>query len=201
MENYKVGILLFNEVEVLDFAGPFEVFAVTTLNWGQEDAYHPFQVSTISENGALVTAKNGLKVTPDYSFADAPVFDVLVIPGGMGTRHEIHNKVLLAWIKQQSEQVKWMTSVCTGAFLLAEIGLLNGKRATTHWASIERMRTQFPQTTIVENVKYVDEGNVITSAGISAGIEMSLHMVGRILGPQAARNTARSMEYDGRYEL
>jgi transcriptional regulator GlxA family with amidase domain len=196
MQAWTVGILLFDGVEVLDFAGPFEVFSVTTLNYGQPDQYQPFQVSTISETGEMVTATNGLKIVPDFSIANAPHFDLIVIPGGMGTRREVDNASLLNWIKERNEQVQWMTSVCTGAFLLAQIGLLDRKRATTHWLSIERMRAQYPEITVLEGVKFVDEDKVVTSAGISAGIHMAFHMVQRLLGKQAALHTAKAMEFD-----
>ncbi|MEK8131611.1 DJ-1/PfpI family protein [Paenibacillus filicis] len=196
MQIWKVGILLFDGVEVLDFAGPFEVFAVTTINRGKAEAYKPFEVSTISETGKLITATNGLKITPDYSLDNAPYFDLLVVPGGMGTRREINNPILLDWISKRNQEVKWMTSVCTGAFLLAKNGLLNDKRATTHWASIERLRNEYPSITVVEHVKFMDEGRIVTSAGISAGIHMAFHMVRRLLGTKAAEETARFMEFD-----
>lgn len=196
MQTWKVGILLFDDVEVLEFAGPFEVFAVTAINRGKENAYNPFEVSTVSETGNLITATNGLKVIPDYSLDTAPYFDLLVIPGGMGTRREIDNQVLLDWINKRNQEVKWMTSVCTGAFMLAKNGLLNGKRATTHWAGIETMRNDYPEVTVVENMKFVDEGEIVTSAGISAGIHMAFHIVRRLLGTETAEETARYMEFD-----
>ncbi|WP_036696874.1 DJ-1/PfpI family protein [Paenibacillus taiwanensis] len=196
MQTWKVGILLFDEVEVLDFAGPFEVFAVTAFNRMQPDHHEPFQVTTISQTGQLITARNGLKVTPDYSLDTAPQYDLLVIPGGKGVRQELHNPILIEWIRNQYESVQWMTSVCTGALLLAKAGLLNGLQATTHWGSIEWLRTDYPEVHVVENVKYVDEDRIVTSAGISAGIHMALHMVSRLLGREVARDTARQMEYD-----
>lgn len=196
MKRWKVGILLFDDVEVLDFAGPFEVFAVTTAKQDEGELYSPFEVTTISEDGQMITARNGLKVQPDYSFGTAPAYDLLVIPGGMGTRRLVHNKVVVAWIAERFAEVQWMTSVCTGAFLLAEADLLEGKRATTHWASIERMRDTYPSVIVEEDVKFVDEDRIVTSAGISAGINMAFHMVSRLLGKEVAKETARTMEYD-----
>ncbi|AZS13766.1 DJ-1/PfpI family protein [Paenibacillus lutimineralis] len=196
MKRWKVGILLFDDVEVLDFAGPFEVFAVTTAKQDDGELYSPFEVTTISEDGQMITARNGLKVQPDYSFGTAPAYDLLVIPGGMGTRGLVHNKVVVAWIAERFAEVQWMTSVCTGAFLLAEADLLEGKRATTHWASIERMRDTYPTVIVEEDVKFVDEDRIVTSAGISAGINMAFHMVSRLLGKEVAMETARTMEYD-----
>lgn len=196
MQTWKVGILLFDDVEVLDFAGPFEVFAVTALNRWQPDHHEPFKVTTISQTGECITARNGLKVTPDYSLDTAPRYDLLVIPGGKGVRLELDNPLLVEWIRNQYESVQWLTSVCTGALLLAQAGLLNGLQATTHWASIERLRTDYPEVNVVEHVKYVDMDRIVTSAGISAGIHMALHMVSRLLGREVARDTAHHMEYD-----
>jgi len=190
---WRVGIFLFDDVEVLDFAGPFEVFSVTEL----EKGHQPFVVETVSEKGNIVIASNGLKVQPDYSFDTIPRFDILIIPGGLGAKErEIHNDNVMKWITDQMKTVQLMTSVCTGALLLAKAGLLNGKMATTHWASIERLENEFPQVEVQREVKFVDEGNVITSGGISAGINMSFHIVKRLLGSEVARETAKIMEYD-----
>jgi len=190
---WRVGILLFDDVEVLDFAGPFEVFSVTEIENGQQ----PFVVKTVSEKGNIVIASNGLKVQPDYSFENIPRFDILIIPGGLGARErEIHNDNVIQWITNQMKMVQLMTSVCTGALLLAKAGLLKGRMATTHWASLERLNNEFPQVEVQREVKFVDEGNIITSAGISAGINMSFHIVKRLLGSEVARNTAKIMEYD-----
>ncbi|MGJ9460644.1 DJ-1/PfpI family protein [Oceanobacillus sp. CF4.6] len=190
---WKAGIFLFDDVEVLDFAGPFEVFSVTALENGDK----PFVVKTISEKGNLIVARNGLKVQPDYSFDNMPRFDILIIPGGLGARErEIHNDNVITWIRNEMKNVQLMTSVCTGALLLAKAGLLKGKMATTHWASLERLETEFPEVTVQREVKFVDEGNIVTSGGISAGINMSFHIVKRILGPEVAQTTAKRMEYD-----
>lgn len=196
--NWKVGILLFDEVELLDFAGPFEVFSVTT----EKNGHKPFDVCTVSQKGIMITARNGLKVQPDYSIDDFPKVDILVVPGGLGAReYEIHNDILINWIKEQMKQVKIMTSVCTGALLLAKAGLLEGKKATTHWASIESFRNEFPHVDVKENIKFVDEGNIVTSGGISAGINMSFHIITRLLGIEIAQRTAKIMEYDINFPL
>ncbi|WP_312117651.1 DJ-1/PfpI family protein [Brevibacillus reuszeri] len=192
-KQWRVGIFLFDDVEVLDFAGPFEVFSVTEL----ENGHQPFLVETVSEKGRIVIACNGLKVQPDYSFDTAPPFDLLIIPGGIGAKErEIHNEHVIKWITNQMESVQLMTSVCTGALLLAKAGLLDDKMATTHWASLDRLEKEFPQVLVQREVKFVDEGNVITSGGISAGINMSFHVVKRLLGSDVARETAKMMEYD-----
>lgn len=190
---WRVGIFLFDDVEVLDFAGPFEVFSVTEI----ENDQQPFVVETVSEKGNLVIATNGLKVQPDYSFDNVPRFDILIIPGGLGARErEMYNDNVINWITNQMKTVQLMTSVCTGALLLAKAGLLYGKMATTHWASLERLKIEFPQVEVQREVKFVDEGNIITSGGISAGINMSFHIVKRLLGSEVAQNTAKIMEYE-----
>ncbi|TKI95405.1 DJ-1/PfpI family protein, partial [Bacillus cereus] len=192
MNKWSVGIFLFNEVEVLDFAGPFEVFSVTEVN--EEKT---FTVYTVSENGEMITARNGLKVQPDYSIENLPPVDILIIPGGLGARkYEIKNEIVIKWIRQQMKEVKLMTSVCTGALLLAKAGLLEGLKATTHWASIEKFKNEFQNVEVIENVKFVDEGHIITSAGISAGINMAFHIVKNLLGMHVAKDTAKRMEYD-----
>ncbi|HDR8065680.1 DJ-1/PfpI family protein [Bacillus thuringiensis] len=192
MNKWSVGIFLFNEVEVLDFAGPFEVFSVTEVNEEK-----PFTVYTVSENGEMITARNGLKVQPDYSIENLPLVDILIIPGGLGAReYEIKNEIVIKWIRQQMKEVKLMTSVCTGALLLAKAGLLEGLKATTHWASIEKFKNEFQNVEVIENVKFVDEGHIITSAGISAGINMAFHIVKNLLGVHVAEDTAKRMEYD-----
>ncbi|MBY7144844.1 DJ-1/PfpI family protein [Virgibacillus sp. NKC19-3] len=192
-KQWRVGIFLFDEVEVLDFAGPFEVFSVTTI----EDGEKPFLVETVSEKGNLINARNGLKVQPDYSFDNMPSFDILIIPGGLGARErEIHNDNVIKWIAAQMPNVEIMTSVCTGALLLAKAGLLKGKKCTTHWASLDRLEREFPEVDVQQDVKFVDAGNIVTSGGISAGINMSFHIVQRLLGSKTAQKTARRMEYD-----
>lgn len=194
MRQWKIGILLFNEVEVLDFAGPFEVLSITTY---PDSNIKPFEIKTIAQTKEIVRARNGLQVLPDYSFTDNPNFDILIIPGGYGAEEiEIHNDVVVSWIKNQMNRVTLMTSVCTGAFLLAKAGLLDGKRATTHWLDIDRLERDFEKVVVERGVKYVDEGSIITSGGISAGINMSFFLIGKLLGEEIARTTAKRMEYD-----
>lgn len=193
-EIYRVGILLFDEVEVLDFAGPFEVFSVTSVP-GQLDK--PFLVQMVSQYGKVIKARHGLMVQPNFSFEDAPDFDILIVPGGYGAEEiEIHNETLIQWIKKQQDKAELIASVCTGAFLLAKAGLLNGKRATTHWMDIDRLEREFLDVKVEKNYKFIDEGSIITSGGISAGINMSFHIIKRLLGEEVAKTTARRMEYD-----
>lgn len=189
-----VGILLFNEVEVLDFAGPFEVFSITA---NREHGKKPFCVHTVAQTKDLIKARNGLKIQPDYDFHDAPKFDIVIIPGGYGAEEiEIHNSVVLNWIQNHMHTVDIMASVCTGAFLLAEAGLLDGKKATTHWMDLDRLEKEYTRVQVQRNVKFVDESRIITSAGISAGIHMSLYIVKKLFGEEIADYTAKRMEYD-----
>lgn len=197
MSSQNVGILIFDEVEVLDFCGPFEVFAsATTLEDENHEQRRLYQALTIAEESRTITCRGGLLVQPHHTIADHPPLDILVVPGGFGTRRELNNPHLLDWIARQSQSVALTTSVCTGAFLLAKNGLLDGKRATTHWMSIAWMRERFPAVRVLDDERVVDEGRIITSAGVSAGIDMALHVVARQHGLEIARDTARDMEYD-----
>ena len=190
----NVGILIFNEAEVLDFAGPFEVFSIATAEDKQSKL---FCVKTIAETKMTISARNGLKVTPDYDFDDCLGLDILIIPGGYGAEEiEIHNHRLLSWIQQRAADTPIVASVCTGAFLLAEAGLLNGKRATTHWMDIDRLEREYPRLSVQRNVKFVDEGSILTAGGISAGINLSFYLLNKLYGNAVAIDTAKRMEYD-----
>jgi transcriptional regulator GlxA family with amidase domain len=196
MERRRVGIVVFDDVEVLDFCGPFEVFSVTRLNEERRrEEPSPFAVLLVAQQAGVVTASGGLRVIPDVTLDACPALDVLVVPGGWGTRREIHNAELLAWIAQRGRQVETLTSVCTGAMLLGHAGLLDGRRATTHWRSLDWMSESFPQVTVERALHVVEDGHVVTSAGISAGIDMALRVVARYHGEAIARATARQMEY------
>ena len=189
-----VGILLFNEVEVLDFVGPFEVFSIATYSKCSEK---PFRVHTVAQTKDLIKARNGLKIQPDYDFNDAPQFDILIIPGGYGAEEiEIHKPKVINWIKNNMNNVNIMASVCTGAFLLAEAGLLDGKQATTHWMDLDRLEKEYTKVNVQRNVKFVDEFPIITSGGISAGINMSFYIIKKLIGEEIANATAKRMEYD-----
>ena len=181
-----IGILIFDEVEVLDFCGPFEVFSVARPEGVKDDEGRLFQVFTVAEEDKVIKCRGGLLVQPHYTIQNAPPLDILIVPGGQGTRRERHNEKLLGWIEAQDQQTKFTLSVCTGAFLLAELGLLDGKKATTHWGSVDFMRETYPHLEMVENTRYVDEGRIVTSAGISAGIDMSLHIVEKLHGQEVA---------------
>jgi transcriptional regulator GlxA family with amidase domain len=153
------------------------------------------RVVTVAESLEPVRSAKGLRVLPDHTFSDAPALDVLVVPGGMGTRVEVDNPVLLDWIRAVAPGCTWVTSVCTGSFLLHAAGLLDDRRATTHWASIDRLRDA-GHPSVLEQVRYVRDGNVVTAAGVSAGIDMALWIVGQVYGVEHARVTQYAMEYD-----
>jgi transcriptional regulator GlxA family with amidase domain len=190
----NVAILLFDEVEVLDFAGPFEVFAVTDSLRDRA----VFSVSTVSSRGAEVRARNGLRVVPDHSFASCPQPHVLIVPGGYGTRPLIGDEVTISWIRERSGAAEATMSVCTGALLLGKAGLLDGIRATTHFKAVDELRAVAPGAIVEPGARFHDNGRVLTAAGISAGIDCSLHLVGRLLGDDVAAATAAYMEYERR---
>ncbi len=194
-----VGILIFDGVEVLDLCGPFEVFATTAppADNGTRWEDRLFDAITIAQTAGIVVCTGGLLVQPNATIDDHPPLDILVVRGGRGTRREQTNPVLLDWIAGQNQRVELMTSVCTGAFLLAARGILDGGRATTHWASIDRLREVAPAVTVLDDLRVVDEGRIVTSAGVSVGIDMALHVVARLHGPQVAIATARNIEYLG----
>jgi transcriptional regulator GlxA family with amidase domain len=193
-----VGILIFPDVEVLDFCGPFEVFAITRSGDNLDDAERLFDVFTIAEEAHTVRCRGGLLVEPHFTIDNHPPLDILVVPGGAGA-DVIYagNERVLDWIAAQAARIELTTSVCTGAKLLARRGLLDGRRATTHWGSVESLQKRHPEIDVVADARFVDEGPIVTSAGVSAGIDMSLHVVGRLYGEKVAARTARIMEYDG----
>lgn len=191
-----VGILIFDDVEVLDFCGPFEVFSVARSVGKHSDEHKLFNVVTVAETDKIISCRGELLIKPHATIVHHPPIDILVLPGGQGTRRERYNQRLLDWIVQQDQHTNLTTSVCTGAFLLAECSLLDHHRATTHWNSIEWMRNTYPAIEMIADARVVDEGHIITSAGISAGIDMSLHVVSRLYGVEVALWTARRMEYD-----
>lgn len=195
MEQYRTGILIFEDVEVLDFCGPFEVFATTRLQEPrQRQDLSPFEVVLIAEQTDAVTTTGGMQVIPHVTLENAAV-DILIVPGGWGTRELVTNQKVLDWLVQQAGQVKTLASVCTGSMVLAQAGLLNGLEATTHWRSLERMRDSFARVRVAFDKHYVIQDNICTSAGISAGIDMSLKIVEKYVGESVARVTAKHMEY------
>jgi len=187
----RIGILLFEDAEELDFAGPWEVFKMA-----RESKPAEFELLLVAESPAPVRCRGGMRVLPDVTTADCPKLDVILIPGGQGTRQAVENKPLLEWIARISGTCQWVTSVCTGAMLLTAAGPARGKRVTTHWAYVETLRGRKEAAEVVADARYVQDGNVVTAAGVSAGIDMALWLIGQWHGPDFARQVQRFMEYD-----
>ncbi|QTD43339.1 DJ-1/PfpI family protein [Sporosarcina sp. Te-1] len=203
---FQVGILLFDDVDVLDFAGPYEVFNLTTYHDSDVNKLFrnqlkaedkPFTVRTFSKDGRPIRAHNGLTVLPDYSFENMPPFDVIVVPGGpFSAITSVHSdQVIMNWLSQQAKN-NLVISVCTGALFLAEANLLHGKRATTHKSAVDLLERKYSNVDVVRNMKFVDQGNVITSAGISSGINMALYVVKNLISEEAAVRTAHTIEFE-----
>lgn len=201
----NVAILLFNEIEVLDFAGPFEVFGVADRqNGNNRTTEPPFNVFTVADRG-FVYARNGLRISPTYLLQDHPPAHIIIVPGGggyhsdgtpYGARREMHNPLVIDWVRRTAQTAELVLSVCTGALILAKAGLLENLSATTHYLAADSLAQLTPTTTVRAEERYIDNGQIITSAGISAGIDMSLYVVGRLLGKDIAEETARYMQYD-----
>jgi len=190
-KNMNIGIYIYDQVEVLDFSGPFEVF--TTASRICEDD-NPFTVFLIGRTGELIHARAGFCVMPDYCIDDHPDIDVLIVPGGVHTE-EMKQPEVIQWLYLQSRKTDLTASVCTGAFLLAEAQILTDHNVTTHWQDIPDLRQKYPDLNVHESARWIDEGRIVTSAGISAGIDMSLHLISRFQGPGLAEKTARQMEF------
>lgn len=191
----SIGIFVFDQVEILDFAGPFEVFTTATrvakANPGEDVR---FEVFTISRDGKPIKARAGLVVHPDYSFDDQPLIDVLLIPGGVVSA-ELARPQVIKWIQRTNAGTQLTASVCTGSMLLGKAGLLDGLSATTHWQDTAELQSMFTNVKVVTSVRWVDQDAIVTSAGISAGIDMSLHLVERLASRELAELTARQMDF------
>ena len=193
----EVGVLLFDGVEPLDAIGPFEVFSVAArLQSRSTPSQEKLRVSFIAATKTAVNTRYGVQLYPHFGFEEYPSFRVAIMPGGLidNARRSGHVR---GWLERTSAHCEILASVCNGAFLLAEVGLLNGRRASTHWEDAEKLRDSFPEVNVVDDV-CCDEGSVVTSAGISARIDMSLHLVERLVSENLARRTSRQMVYDWR---
>ena len=201
----SVGILIFDDVEVLDFARPFEVFSRTRMVPGADsrrtDDSAPFETFTVARTRDAVAAIGALSVLPHYAWSDAPAIDILVVPGGFGTRALLHDEATLSWIRETAGRARQVTSVCTGALLFAKVGLLQNRRATTHWAALDLLASLDP-TIHVQREKRVVHDGLFTSAGVSAGIDMSFAVVEQVCGRAVALETAHYIEYPwGRHDV
>ena len=186
----RIGMLIFDDAEELDFVGPWEVFTMAGKQRPE------LEVLTIAERSGAIRCAKGLRVLPDRTLDAAGELDVVLVPGGQGTRREVENPVLIEWLRKQAPRAAWMTSVCTGALLLCEAGFARGRRVTTHWAFVEQLRQRYPDVQVLEKSRYVRDGNLVTAAGVSAGIDMALWLCGQLWDPDTARTTQRLMEYD-----
>lgn len=186
-----IGILVFDDVEELDFVGPWEVFTMA-----KAVDPHAHKTVLVAQEDRPVRCAKGMRVLPDVTTAECPVLDVLLVPGGQGTRREVDNPSLLAWIAKTAASCEWITSVCTGAMLLTAAGPAKGRRVTTHWRFVTQLRARDEAAEVLENVRYVRDGNVVTAAGVSAGIDMALWLTGQMHGAGFARKVQRAMEYD-----
>lgn len=189
MSELTIGIVLYPDAEELDWAGPYEVFTMAAI---EQD----LKVVTIAQEAGPVRCAKGLRVLADHTFEDAPVLDVVLLPGGQGSRVEMDNPVMLDWLAKAAEPCRFVTSVCTGSILLCRAGLADGCEVTTHWGYISTLRELAPNVTVRENVRYIQDGRIVTSAGVSAGIDMSLWLVGELFSPAHSQRTRHLMEYD-----
>ena len=187
----NIGIYIYDNAEVLDFSGPFEVFS-TASRLCKGDI--PLNVFLVSETGNMVSARAGYSVLPSYGFHNHPDIDVLIVSGGVHS-DEMKKPQIIEWISKQSRKTALTASVCTGVFMLAQAGIVNEHKVTTHWEDVAELRKMFPQLTVVEHVRWVDEGSIITSGGISAGIDMSLYLVSKLHSNDLAEKTARQMDF------
>lgn len=188
----NIGIYIYDDAEVLDFSGPFEVFTTASRVCPDDD---PFNVFLIGENQKTVLARGRYQIIPHCDIANHPIIDLLIVAGGVPDK-ELQKFHVLAWIRHQSDQARYTASVCTGAFLLGAAGVVTTHNVTTHWEDIPALQQQFPQLQVHQDVRWVEDGNIFTSAGISAGIDMSLHLVKMLHSPTLAEKTARQMEYE-----
>jgi len=191
---FNVGIYIYENAEVLDFSGPFEVFSTASR---LSDPVGVFRVFLIAEENHRISARGNYNVCPHHAIDQHPDIDVLIVAGGVHTE-QLNKAAVLHWLKSVSEQATIVASVCTGAFILAQAGLLTNRTVTTHWEDIDDLRLSYPELTVVEHQRWVDEGKFVTSGGISAGIDMSLHLVSRLVDLELAQKTARQMEFDWR---
>jgi len=188
----NIGIYIYDDAEVLDFSGPFEVFSVASRFLKESEKFNVF---LISENKTTIIARGGYEVNSKYSFTNHPILDVLIVVGGVHTK-EVKKQNVITWITNQAKSTKLIASVCTGAFLLAQAKVVINHKVTTHWEDIEDLKNDYPHLDVIKNVRWVDEGNIVSSAGISAGIDMSLHLVSKLHSNDLALKTAKQMQFD-----
>lgn len=191
-----IGILIFDDAEELDFVGPYEVFTMINTVLQHQGKSDAVKVILISKDGKDITGKKGMRVGAHASFTDINTLDVICVPGGQGSRAQIKDTDTIDWVKNIAPTCEWVTSVCTGSFILAQAGLTQGKRLSTFWGAFDEFKTLGLQGELVPHVRYVRDGNLVTSAGVSAGIDMALWLTGQMFSPDFARKVQRGMQYD-----
>nr|AID57566.1 ThiJ/PfpI domain-containing protein [uncultured bacterium]AID57601.1 ThiJ/PfpI domain-containing protein [uncultured bacterium] len=191
-----IGLFIFNDAEELDFVGPYEVFTMINLVCQYRKEADAVKVILISETGEDITGRKGMRVGAHAAMADIKSLDVICIPGGDGARAQIQNPSVVNWVAETSKSCEWVTSVCTGSMILAKAGLTKGKRISTYWAAFDEFKSLGLDGDLQPHVRYVRDGNLLTSAGVSAGIDMALWLTGQLFSPAFARDVARAMQYD-----
>lgn len=191
-----IGIFIFNDAEELDFVGPYEVFTMINTILQYRNEPDAVKVILISEDGKDITGKKGMRVGAHAAMADIDKLDVICIPGGQGARAQIKNQAVIEWVKSVAPTCEWVTSVCTGSFILAKAGLTKGKKISTFWAAFDEFYNHGLEGELLPHVRYVRDGNLVTSAGVSAGIDMALWLTGQMFTPTFARAVQRGMQYD-----
>lgn len=188
----NIGVFVFEGAEELDYAGPWEVLAAWALQFPDDGV----EIFTLGREAAPVRSAKGLTVVPEYSWESAPPIDVLIYPGGVGNRAHLGNPEVARWLRAVADGAEIVTSVCTGALVLADVGLLDGRPATTHWQYLDVLRDLGDDIDVRAGARFVDDGNIVTAAGVSAGIDMALHLVSRLHSPERAREVRRYIQYD-----
>jgi transcriptional regulator GlxA family with amidase domain len=192
----NIGIVVFDGAEELDFVGPWEVLTSSNMAFTRNNQPAPDSVFTVSEHGQTVACAKGMRVEADHSFATCPDLDIILVPGGQGTRREMNNPAMLDFVRRQAARCQWVTSVCTGALVLTAAGPAKGKRVTTHWAALTELQAVEGVGEVVKDQRYVRDGNVVTSAGVSAGIDMALWLTGERFGAEHGAAVQRYIQYE-----
>jgi transcriptional regulator GlxA family with amidase domain len=188
----RIGVFIFDGAEELDWVGPWEVLSAWAHQYPNDDV----EVFTVAPSEEVITCAKGLRAAPQFSWESTPSIDVLVYPGGRGTRAQLDDGVVLGWVRKTAETAQLMTSVCTGSLVYAAAGLLDSRPATTHWGSLDRLAELGSGIEVRPDDRFVDDGAVITAAGVSAGIDMALHLVARLHSTERAREVRRYIQYD-----
>lgn len=196
MTRKSIGIFIYNDAEELDFVGPFEVFTMINTILQHDGKPDAVEVTLISEDGKDITGKKGMRVGAHRAMTDVSKLDVICIPGGQGSRDQIENENVLNWVHKIAQTCEWVTSVCTGSFILSKAGLTEDKRISTFWGAFDEFKRLGLAGDLIPHVRYVRDGNVVTSAGVSAGIDMALWLTGQMFSPAFARRVQRGMQYD-----